>query len=121
MSSYTATAQPVGCYWHIEVAGIGVTQARSAKTIESMARDLIESITDTPDAPVEISYILPETAVAHRERAETLRQNAAHAQEQAAREYRATVKELRQAGLSQPDIGVVLGISHQRVNQLLAS
>lgn len=130
VSTYTAIASPDGKYWHVRIPGLGnhpehglPTQARNLDEVEPTARDLIALWLDVPansfdvDAQVE----LPDSVRHHLELAAKLRQEAAEAQAAAAEEYRSAAAELRDGGLTVRDIGKALGISYQRVHQLVAS
>ncbi|MCV6987121.1 hypothetical protein H7H78_17395 [Mycobacterium shinjukuense] len=130
MGTYAAIASPDGKYWHIRIPGLGnhpeyglPTQARNLDEVEPTARDLIAVWLDVPadsfdvDAQVE----LPDSVRHHLELASKLRQEAADAQAAAAEEYRRAAAELKNGGLTVRDIGKVLGISYQRVHQLVKS
>jgi len=67
-----------------------------------------------------IEVELPASVRHHMELAAKLRNEAAHAQAEAASEYRAAANELKADGLTVRDIGKALGVSHQRVQQLVA-
>ncbi|BBX72248.1 hypothetical protein MSHI_01540 [Mycobacterium shinjukuense] len=130
LGTYAAIASPDGKYWHIRIPGLGnhpeyglPTQARNLDEVEPTARDLIAVWLDVPadsfdvDAQVE----LPDSVRHHLELASKLRQEAADAQAAAAEEYRRAAAELKNGGLTVRDIGKVLGISYQRVHQLVKS
>jgi hypothetical protein len=121
---YQATAVQSGEFWHIEVPEVGrVTQARHLREVEAMARDLIAIMTDRDPGSidVDVTVVLPESVRGHLHAAEDLRRQASAAQARAARELRAAVRELRDRGLALRDVGAALGISYQRVHQLLES
>lgn len=63
---------------------------------------------------------MPATVSEHLEHAASLRAAAADAQAKAAEEYRLAARELKGSGVSLRDIGELLGISHQRVGQLVS-
>ena len=57
MTTYDVTAQPSGKYWHVEVPAINrVTQAKTARDVEAMAKDLIEIMTGDVDVKVKVSW-----------------------------------------------------------------
>lgn len=100
-----------------------VTQARRASDIEEMARDVIALLEETPpnsfDLEIEhhVSGALDEDiAEARRLRREadelTVRSREATAQ---------VARRMRDAGLSVREIGALLGIAHQRAQQILAA
>ena len=109
-------------YWMLTVPAIDrVTQARNVREIEVMARDLIAIMTDAePDSfEIEVKYDLPATVEEHLAAAARLRDEAARANHDAALESRAAARELVDAGLPLRDAAAVLGVSHQRVAQLV--
>lgn len=120
-TSYAVTARLDGRFWYIEIPALdGATQARNVGEIETMARDYIASVTDTPESSVtvDISLVLPAPVREHLETASRLRAEEAAARTGAAEASRAAARELKQAGLTMRDVGAVLGISHQRAQQL---
>ncbi|OZG62290.1 hypothetical protein BLEM_0836 [Bifidobacterium lemurum] len=122
MSSYQVTVRPGEKYWILEIPGVGVTQARTSKEIETMARDLIAVMTDTADAAeseLEITMRLPQSVQHHLDEAQRLREREAEARAAAARETRAAAKELHGLGLALQQIGDILGVSRQRAHQLV--
>jgi DNA-directed RNA polymerase specialized sigma24 family protein len=64
---------------------------------------------------------LPDSVQDHLARADVLREEAGRKKAEAAAESRAAVRELIAEGLSQREAGEVLGLSFQRVNQLVNS
>lgn len=122
MKVYRATAEQVGKFWHIAVPEINrVTQARNLREADAMVTDLISIMTDVePDTfEVEMELLLPPEALAHKEAAEVLRNEAATAQAQAAFESRRAALTLRENGYTLRDIGAALGVSYQRAHQLV--
>lgn len=130
MSTYTAIASRDGRWWLVRIPGIGndpddglYTQAHNLAEVEPMARDLIALWLDAPadSFDVEVQVELPEAVQHHLELSAKLRQEAAASQAAAADEYRRAAIELKEIGLTVRDIGAALGISHQRVQQLVTS
>jgi hypothetical protein len=95
----------------------------SQPPMEPMVRDLIAVYLDVPpdSFAVNTQVELPDSVRYRLELVAKLRQEAADAQAAAAEEYRRAAAELKAGGLTVRDIGVALGISHQRVQQLVAS
>lgn len=119
---YEVHAERDGKYWLLKVPAIDrVTQARNAREIEAMARGLIAIMTEVePDSfDIEVKYDLPATVGKHLAAAARLRDEAARANRDAALESRAAARELVDAGLPLRDAAAVLGVSHQRVAQLV--
>lgn len=130
VNTYTAVASPDGKYWHVLLPGLGnhperglPTQARNLDEVEPTARDLIALWLDVPadSFAVDVQVELPGSVRHHLELAAKLRREAADAQAGAAEEYRRAATELKSGGLTMRDIGKALGISYQRVHQLVAS
>lgn len=131
--TYEIRAWQEGDWWLARVVGAsdgaggaplnGLTQARTLIQVEPMARDLIATILDTEQGTFDITvdYVLPEDA------GDLVRQaRAARACAGAARELwqdRSTVaaRALADHGYSLRETAALLGISHQRVDQLLGS
>ena len=107
--------------WELHIDGVGVTQSHTLWDAEEMARDLIGRREDLPEdaftmtVTPEIGGGLDEETRAAREAVSAANQ----AQRQAAMRSRAAARRLRQAGLTGRDIAKVLGVSPQRVSQLL--
>ena len=123
--SYRAVATRSGAWWAITIPQLpgAFSQCKRLDQVEAMAREVIALMLDTDPADVagvEVDVHLPDpladdlAALRRSERlADDARQAAAHAQRRAA-------EQLRAAGLSVRDIGHLLGVSHQRVSQILA-
>ncbi|MDR1187183.1 MAG: hypothetical protein LBK95_06990 [Bifidobacteriaceae bacterium] len=119
---HRVTAEPVGRFWHVEVPAIDrATQARSAREIPVMAKDLIEIMTGESEPEIEVEYLVPAGVSDHLSRATEARRQEARARDNAAQELRAAARLLRDQHLSLADVGAVLGVSHQRAHQLLNS
>ena len=122
MTTYTARAtRDNDRFWLVHVPELGhYTQARNVSEIETMARDLIATLSDVEPSTIdlEIDIQLPGTARERLARVETLREQEAEARREAATEARAAASELKRAGLSLRDIGKLLGVSFQRASQL---
>ena len=136
MKTYEVHAQPSGRFWHSDVPAIEqVTQARSIKEIEVMARDLIEIMTETCDFDMDIRLNLPSAVNEHRRRAQELRSEELRLRAEAAGEMRAAALALRNEGLALRneglalrneglalrDVGALLGVSTARAGQLVGT
>jgi predicted RNase H-like HicB family nuclease len=122
--SYTARCERSGDWWSISVPELrGVhTQARRLEKAEAMVRDAIALFLDTsPESfDVKIEPVLPRDlqkkvgrARQARDEAETLQREAAIASAEVAADL------VQNAHLTVRDAGRVLGLSHQRIAQLL--
>jgi hypothetical protein len=122
--TYTAICQRSQGWWAIrvpEVAG-AFSQARRLHDVERMVRDVVALALEVPadSFDVRLEVILPERSQTALERAVELRHEAQLAMASAAR---ATIDAVRSMvdgdGLTIPEAGQLLGLSHQRVAQLL--
>lgn len=122
MSTYTVNVERDETMWRVSVPEIErITVARSLAEVEFMARDLIALMTDQePDAfAVDIHIESPvreivEQATEHRAKADELNRLAAV-------EIRTAAEQLRTQGVTARDTAQVLGVSPQRVSQLLST
>jgi predicted XRE-type DNA-binding protein len=128
-STFTVTAHRDLGWWALEVTGDDLphpayTQSRRLDQAETMVRDLLAlhfGISAEETGNVEILPVL-DPALADevsntrraREQAEKLRVDAVY-------QTRQTARHLREQGLAQRDISILLGVSHQAVSQILAS
>lgn len=118
--SYTVRAVRWEHGWELHIDGVGVTQSRRLTQAERMVRDYLRLDGYRDFATADI-VITPEVAGMVR-RVGRLRTEAAalaQAQERIATESRAIARELRARGLTGTDTAAVLGVSPQRVSQLL--
>lgn len=121
----TAKVTRAGDWWAVEVPEVpGVfTQVRRLDQVAAQVTDAITLMTGEADVDVDLDVRLP----AHdlTQRIADLHQaasEAARAQEHVSREMRALVSELRDRDdLTVRDVGVLLGVSPQRVSQLANS
>jgi len=124
MSTYTAHVVRDGQYWHIHVPEIDrVTQARHLREVDMMARELISIITgEDPDTfELQIKVQRPAHVDEHLARVAQLREEMQRAQAAASDELRKAAQELRATKMPLRDIGELLGLSYQRVHQLVGS
>lgn len=121
MKTYTARARRWARGWELHIDGVGVTQSHGLRDAEYMVRDYIALLRDVPADSFGVE-IVPEIGGGLDEAARSARASvteAATAIRRAAAESRQVARNLRQAGLSQRDIAAVLGVSPQRVSQLM--
>lgn len=122
-TTYTARAHREGSWWVAEVVGEGIaTQARRLDLLESAVRDLIVAWHQVPakSFDVEIEPEVPKGAAATVKRARRLRSDADRLQGEAAEATRHAAKALVNSGLTVRDAGTLLGLSYQRVGQLVS-
>lgn len=125
MKTYRVVAERSGKWWaaHVpDMAGVH-TQARRLEQVEAEAREAIALMLDVepesiavrvePKLPDAVSALVAAVAAAH-----AVTENAQVKEREAAREAaQALVVDL---GLPQRDAGKILGVTHQRVQQILA-
>jgi hypothetical protein len=121
MRTHSATATHEGRWWVVDVPGVGVTQGRTAREAERMAADLVAVMLDVPVEEVSITVdfrLVGELAEEVRSTKQA-QIEAEAAQREAADRSRKVVRRVLAAGLSKQDAARVLGISAQRVSQLI--
>lgn len=124
-TTYTARATRTGDWWAIEVDEVeGVfSQARRLDQVEAMARDAIALMLDVdPDSfDVLVSPELPAQWQEDLDELRCIRTTADTMVAMAGVKAWQTVRLLHDAeGLPMREIGAVLGVSHQRIHQLLS-
>lgn len=122
--TYTARCQRSGDWWAISVPELrGVhTQARRLEKAEAMARDAIALFLDVPSDSFDVTIepVLPRDLQRKVGRARKARDEAEVLQREAAIASAEVAADLVQtAHLTVRDAGRVLGLSHQRITQLL--
>jgi hypothetical protein len=116
---FKATATREDGWWIVRVDGVGRTQARTYNEIEAMANGLVEAGLDIdPDTFVVFTTVPGVSDAVERMRQATAAAESA-AEAAAAARRAAAVVATKEAGLSVREAGAVLGLSHQRVAQLL--
>ncbi len=119
---FDATATRDGRWWLIEVPGIGATQARSLAGAEDQARDLVAAVLDVDIDEVSVD-VLPDLGDDVLDGVQGVRRrlaDAAAAGAAAADAYRDLAARLvGDHALTGADTATVLGVSPQRVSQLL--
>lgn len=123
MKSYRVRAEREGKFWLLTVPELEImTQARRLTEADEMARDLIATWLEVAPGSftIELDVALPDELAQRRDHARQLREEGDRLRDQAAEELRAVVREAHEAGLSVRELAVVLGVSHQRAQQILA-
>ena len=123
LKRYTVRARRSGKWWALDAEGLrGVhTQVRRIDQAEDMARDAIAGVLDIAPDSFEVVVLteVPGTVRAIVEQATEARSQAARAQDEAAHLTREAARRLVEEGLTVRDAGVLLGVSHQRIAQLV--
>jgi predicted RNase H-like HicB family nuclease len=122
---YTAVARRSGRWWAITVPELdGVfSQARRLDGVERMARDAIELMLEADPASFDIEVVqdLDPPTQDELEDLRAVREAAAALQRRANGRTREFVLDLHRSGYPLRDIAQLIGISHQRVAQLLSA
>jgi len=119
---YTATAVREGRFWVVDVHGVGRTQGRTAAEAREMALDLIAVMADedAQDVDLALEFTVGDIEATEVAEVRVAVADAALAQERAATRSRNLAARLRAAGLTGRDIAEILGVSPQRVSQLMS-
>jgi hypothetical protein len=122
MRRYTVRARRIGGWWALDVEGLRVhSQVRRIDQADEMARDAIAGVLEIAPDSFEI-VVAPEVPAALRtvvDQATRARSQAAQAQDAAAQLTRDAARRLVDEGLTVRDAGLLLGVSHQRIAQLV--
>jgi hypothetical protein len=111
---YTVTAVRAGRWWIISVRELRAvhTQARRLDLAESVARDAIALALATPQDTFDVALQIDLSSLG------AIKAPIEDAQELAAASLRRAVKEIRGAGYSARDAGMLLNLSNQRISQV---
>ena len=124
--SYRVEAVRSGDWWSItvpELSGV-FSQAKRLDQVERSAREAIAMMLDIDEAKVgalEVDVTPPATVVELLKRLHDFVATANEATDAAAAARREAAQLLREEGLPIRDVGELIGVSHQRVSQILAS
>jgi len=122
---YTAVCEREGGWWSVSIAELpGVfTQARRLDQVEALVRDAIALWLQVSAASFDVVVEAHFSGSLDELVARTLeaRHEAEHWAGEAAQLTREAASELADKDLPLRDIGMILGVSHQRVKQLLDS
>jgi hypothetical protein len=125
MKRYAVRARRVGKWWALDVDGVAGahTQVRRIDQAEEMAREAIAGVLDiAPDSfEVILAPVVPSAVRDLVDEAVQARSEAVQAQDAAAQLTQRAAERLVQEGLTVRDAGALLGVSHQRIAQLVRS
>jgi hypothetical protein len=124
MKTYDITVTREGKWWMIDVPAIeGLTQARRLSEITDMAVSLIAVTLDQPASQVDVNIVAMIVdgidLVERRQQIDTERETARDAERKAAALTIDLVRKLDADHVPLRDIGEAVGVSFQRVHQLL--
>lgn len=119
---FTVTAERAGKWWALESSNGAVSQVRALAQAEDEMREAIAFLADIPESEVEIELqvITPTEYQALTAEAEQYRRQADELSARASEVTRRAARELTRT-MSVRDAGRVMGVSHQRVQQLVKS
>ena len=123
VKTYRVIATQEERFWLLSVPELDVvTQARALDRAEATVRDLIAVWLDVPadSFAVEVEPRLDDEWIRLLRETRDARSTADKASARASELLRTSVTTLHDAGLSAREVGSLVGISHQRVQQLLA-
>ncbi|MFF0270814.1 hypothetical protein [Kribbella sp. NPDC004536] len=126
MKTYEVTVRREGRWWMVAVPEIdGLTQARRLDEVERMAREYIAVSTDVPVSKVAVDVSGIEAGGQDLLEAKTLvdglRRRAKDLESLVAELTREVASALTEVDVPVRDVSSVLGVSHQRVSQLVQS
>lgn len=123
MKQYVARCVRSDGWWAITVDGVkGVhTQARRLDQVEDMVREAVALVRDVEPGSFEVRVrpVLDDATRSAVEEALEQKAAADAAQTAAQQAWRHAARTLVEDGLTVRDAGKVLGVSHQRINQLV--
>lgn len=119
--AYTAVYRLEDDSWIVEVKGLKgcQTHGRSFQQAQARIREALSVWLDTPANSLAITDRVPAELAELALRVATARSDAERAGQRAQRTTLAAVHRLAKLGLSRRDTAALLGLSHQRVQQLL--
>jgi predicted RNase H-like HicB family nuclease len=124
MATYTVTARRTGDWWALEVPDVpgAYSQCKRLEQAPDLAREAIALVLDKDDADIDVT-VEPQLPAEMTELVDSIHQ-AREAMEKMVREVQqvqvTAIHDLvNQCHLSYRDVGQIVGISHQRVSQVL--
>lgn len=123
---FHANAYLDGKWWMVEIPEVnGLTQAKKLTEVTLMAREFIAVTLDIPMDSFEIEMTVErvhDLDIAQRvAKIQSEKALAAEYERQATEESQILARDLAKQKLTVREIGVILGVSHQRAHQLLSA
>jgi hypothetical protein len=124
MTTYEVAVTREGRWWMVEIPGLdGLTQARRLDEVEKMAREYIAVTQDVPISQVAVTIsgieVEGHDVLETKTLVDDLRTHAKQLEELVADLTREFASALSGASVPVRDVSTVLGVSHQRVSQLV--
>jgi predicted RNase H-like HicB family nuclease len=120
MTTVTAHAYRSGDWWAVEVPEVPglFTQAKRLEQVPAMVKDAA-GLLGAGDVEVTVVPHLPDAVQAKLDQAKAQAAEAVRVQQESSRTSREVAAELRKSGLSVRDSAAILGVSAQRISQLV--
>ncbi len=123
---FHANAYLEGNWWMVEIPEVnGLTQARRLNEVTRMAREFIAATAGIPLDSFELEMTIQrvhDLDIADRvARIQSEKAQALEMERRATEEAQALALQLSDANLTVREIGVILGVSHQRAHQLISA
>jgi hypothetical protein len=121
VTTYNVRAKRWAHGWELHIDEVGVTQSRSLSDAERMVRDYIALDCDADPYSFDVAMVFEMGDGLDEEiaQARTEQRRAEDAQARAAERFRGVARRLRDRGLAGADMAAVLGVTPQRVSQLV--
>ena len=124
MTTYTVTAERSGKWWVLQADELpgAITQVARLDQADQI-KEAIAFVGKLSESEVEIRLrpVVSEAVTRRLEQIRELRARADAAKAAAALEWSQVAKDLSNEGFTMRDVGTILGISHQRAQQLIKS
>lgn len=124
MTTYTIDVSREGRWWVLDVRNLDIAgQTRALRDAADIGRGIVAAYLDIPedDVKVDVKVHVPEAVSAQLVDAEKDEELGRAELASAAQKRRAAIRDLRAMGISQRDVAEALGMSPQRVSQLVKS
>lgn len=119
--TYRVTAKKWDGGWELHIDGVGVTQTENLGDAEAMVRDYLDVLDLNAKTSIELTYELGDGLDSEVAAARAATVEAANQQTAAAAKTRAVARKLKARNMRHREISTVMGVSEQRISQLLKS
>lgn len=125
MTHYTATAERGSIRWVVQCDQLpaALTEVNRLDQAVEYVTEVIAYLAGIPESEVEVTVtaVIDPAITAELERVEELRTQSRSVEQEAMELRRKVAARLQADGLTLRDIGVIMGVAHQRVHQLLTA